>query len=85
MSEQTTVELDAAVLARLIGADRHLYGGCCPDGVDGWSRRDLDCPHCRDLIAADAALAGRLAADVTAELRRAEASRLRQYRKARSA
>ncbi len=77
MSESVvTVPIDAALLSRLIGPDRHLYDGRCPDAVEGWDSRDPGCPHCRDLIRAQEVAEGRPAGELLAVTRRAAAERL---------
>ena len=41
------------LLDRLLGPDRHVYQGLCPDACNGLASRDPECPHCADLIMAD--------------------------------
>ena len=36
----------------------HRYEGLCPDGVDGWHRRDPKCPACDVLSRADRVIGG---------------------------
>lgn len=38
------------------GVTSHRYNGMCPDELEGPDVRDTDCPACRALLAADAAL-----------------------------
>lgn len=47
----------ADLLAVATGKTRHVYMGLCPDELQGSDVRDPECPACRALVAAGAALA----------------------------
>lgn len=51
--------MDAKLIQELVdvgtGKIEHLFGGGCPDSIEGFSIRDIGCPACKVLIAGEKA------------------------------
>jgi hypothetical protein len=52
----THIEILRQLRAIATGEVQHVYGGMCPDQIEGPDVRDEDCPACRVLLKADALL-----------------------------